>query len=81
MLKEFSIKNDEEKQNLLNTLFVYLETNCQISETAKRLYVHRNTVIYRIEKCEEILGKNFKDPETSLQLRLALRIKSIFEDE
>jgi len=81
VLKEFSTKNDEEKQNLLNTLFVYLETNCQISETAKRLYVHRNTVIYRIEKCEEILGKNFKDPETSLQLRLALRIKSIFEGE
>ncbi|WP_077735516.1 PucR family transcriptional regulator [Bacillus sonorensis] len=60
---------------LLHTLSVYLETHCQISETAKRLYVHRNTVIYRLEKCEELLGKSLKDADTTLRLRLALRIQ------
>ncbi|MFB5197577.1 PucR family transcriptional regulator [Neobacillus sp. KR4-4] len=69
----------EDEQTLLDTLSVYLETHCQISETAKRLFVHRNTVIYRIEKCEEILGKSLKDSETTMQIRLALRIKSLFE--
>ncbi|WP_100397825.1 PucR family transcriptional regulator [Bacillus sp. FJAT-44742] len=63
-------------QGLLHTLSVYLETHCQISETAKRLYIHRNTVIYRLEKCEELLGKSLKDPDTSLRLRLALRIQT-----
>ncbi|WP_144549639.1 PucR family transcriptional regulator [Bacillus sp. X1(2014)] len=69
----------EDEQTLLDTLSVYLETHCQISETAKRLYVHRNTVIYRIEKCEEILGKSLKDSETTMQIRLALRIRSLLE--
>ncbi|MCT2537779.1 PucR family transcriptional regulator [Aquibacillus koreensis] len=62
---------------LLHTLFVYLESHCQISETAKRLYVHRNTVVYRLEKCEELLGRNITDAETTLQIRLALRIKTL----
>ncbi|WP_078395077.1 PucR family transcriptional regulator [Shouchella patagoniensis] len=60
---------------LVQTLAVYLETHCQISETAKRLYVHRNTIIYRLEKIEELLGKKLKDPDTTLHLRLALRIQ------
>lgn len=72
-------QHQEEEQILLNTLAVYLETHCQISETAKRLYVHRNTVIYRLEKCEEILGKSLKDPDTTFHLRLALRIKSLLQ--
>ncbi|CAI8849362.1 Purine catabolism regulatory protein [Bacillus licheniformis] len=62
---------------LLQTLSVYLETHCQISETAKRLYIHRNTVIYRLEKCEELLGKSLKDADTTLRLRLALRIQML----
>ncbi|WEG13486.1 PucR family transcriptional regulator [Pullulanibacillus sp. KACC 23026] len=70
----------EEARTLLETLSVYLETHCQISETAKRLFVHRNTVVYRIEKCEEILGRSLKDAETTLQIRLALRIQKLLED-
>lgn len=76
-LQGFSKIITEEEQSLLQTLSVYLETHCQISETAKRLFVHRNTVVYRLEKCEELLGKSLKDPETTLQIRLALRIKSL----
>ncbi|SNT50425.1 transcriptional regulator, PucR family [Bacillus sp. OK838] len=76
-LQGFSKIFTEEEQSLLETLFVYLETHCQISETAKRLFVHRNTVVYRLEKCEELLGKSLKDSETTLQIRLALRIKSL----
>ncbi|MFC4321801.1 PucR family transcriptional regulator [Litchfieldia salsa] len=64
---------------LLQTLYVYLETHCQISETSKRLFVHRNTVVYRLEKCEELLGKSLNDSETTLQIRLAYQIKNILE--
>jgi PucR family transcriptional regulator, purine catabolism regulatory protein len=77
--KEFSLIKQDEKEALLQTLSVYLETHCQISETAKRLFVHRNTVVYRIEKCGELLGKNLKDPETTLQLRIAFRIKKLLD--
>jgi PucR family transcriptional regulator, purine catabolism regulatory protein len=76
-LQELASTKREEEQVLLQTLAVYLETHCQISHTAKRLFVHRNTVIYRIEKCEDILGISLKDSEATLSLRLALRIKTI----
>lgn len=78
-LQGFSKVFTEEEQSLLQTLSVYLETHCQISETAKRLFVHRNTVVYRLEKCEELLGKSLKDSETTLQIRLALRIKTLLK--
>ncbi len=78
-LQGFTNENKEEEQTLLQTLSVFLETHCQISETAKRLYVHRNTVVYRLEKCEELLGKSLKDSETTLQIRLALRAKTILK--
>jgi len=79
-LSGFTGSKTEEESSLLETLSVYLETHCQISETAKRLFVHRNTVVYRIEKCEEILGKSLKDSETTLQIRLALRIRRLLEN-
>ncbi|HFK1785737.1 PucR family transcriptional regulator [Bacillus cereus] len=74
-----SLANENEKDHavLLHTLSVYLEAHCAISETAKRLFLHRNTVIYRLEKCEEILGRNIKDPNETLQLRIAFRIKPL----
>lgn len=72
-------QQEEDAQILLHTLSVYLETHCQISETAKRLFVHRNTVIYRLEKCEELLGRSLKDADTTFHLRLAFRIKSILQ--
>ena len=66
----------DEQTMLLETLYVYLESHCQVSETAKRLFVHRNTVIYRLEKCSTLLNRNLKDPEVTIQLRLALRIRN-----
>ncbi|MET1032215.1 PucR family transcriptional regulator [Domibacillus tundrae] len=76
-VQQLKLGNLEEEKSLLDTLFVYMESHCHISETAKRLFVHRNTVVYRLEKCEELLGTSLKDPDFSLQIRLALRIKHL----
>ena len=42
-------------------LFVYLTCDCNISLTAKRLFMHRNTVIYHIDKIKEIFMLDFSD--------------------
>jgi len=75
----FANEPKKDHEELLKTLSVYLETHCQLSETAKRLYIHRNTVIYRLEKCEEIIGRSIKDPEETLRLRLGFRIKALLQ--
>ncbi|WP_172250764.1 PucR family transcriptional regulator [Saccharibacillus deserti] len=79
-MQGFTDETLKDHQMLLQTLSVYLETHCQLAETAKRLYIHRNTVIYRLEKCEEIIGRSLKDPEETLRLRMAFRIKALLPE-
>ncbi|MGG1674539.1 PucR family transcriptional regulator [Neobacillus sp. NRS-1170] len=73
-LKELAQPLDQDKIGLLETLNLYFKNNGNIGETAKQLFVHRNTVIYRLRKCEDILGENLKDPEVAFKLRIALLI-------
>ena len=61
--------NDE----LLNTLRVYLKHGHSKSQTAAELYIHVNTVKYRITQIENILGLALDNTETSLRLMLSLR--------
>ncbi len=45
--------------DLVNTLRCYLRNNCSAVKTAGDLYIHRNTVLYRVQKAEEQLGLDF----------------------
>jgi purine catabolism regulator len=45
----------------------------RLRETAGEIYVHRNTLAYRLERASEVLGKDLKDPETLLTIALALK--------
>ncbi|QCJ42228.1 PucR family transcriptional regulator [Bacillus sp. S3] len=56
------------------TLENYFLNNINISETAKAMFLHRNTLIYRIEKIKEILNTDLKNSEELLQIQLALKI-------
>ncbi len=56
------------------TLENYFQNNLNISETAKAMFLHRNTLIYRIEKIKEILNSDLKNSEELLQIQLALKI-------
>lgn len=62
------------KDNLLHTLEVYLQENGSIAKTAQRLFIHRNTMKYRLKKIEEISGKSLKLEENRFCFQLALRI-------
>jgi PucR family transcriptional regulator, purine catabolism regulatory protein len=56
------------------TLENFFSNNLNISETAKAMFLHRNTLIYRIDKIKEILNSDLKNSEELLQLQLALKI-------
>jgi hypothetical protein len=66
-----------EAQRARETLQAYLDAGSSPSRAARRLYVHRNTVIYRLAAAERLIGSNVAgDLETSrrLEIELALRI-------
>lgn len=70
-------KEDKEKEDLLKTMRVFLDHQCSVTETAKQLYIHRNTVLYRLEKCELLTNRRLRDPSDSLRLRIAFIIESL----
>lgn len=65
----------ERKQQgaLLTTLATYFACNCNAKETAEKLYVHYNTVNYRLERIRHELQLRLDDPEIKLQLQLAIK--------
>lgn len=68
---------NKDKQELMQTLRTYVENEGQIAETAKRLFLHRNTVIYRIDKCERLTRRNLKDSSDTMRIRLAFQIETL----
>lgn len=65
------------KSNYLDFLSTYLECNCNINETADKLFVHRNTVVYKINKISEMLDCDLSDMEVRVELYLANMLRNI----
>lgn len=59
---------------LLNSLEVYIDENRNIGHAAERLFIHRNTMKYRINKIEEILECDLKDDKTMFYIMLCIKI-------
>src|SRR5258706_7489699 len=62
--------------SLVATPPAYLETGEQ-QEAAKRLRVHPNTLRYRLDRIREISGVDLEDPETRLNMAVALRVQAL----
>ena len=73
-LKELAYPTEPTLQELRKTLKVFLDFNCEITKTANALYLHRNTIKYRMNQCEKLLGTSIQEPETSLLFRVALEL-------
>ena len=67
------ISYDEENHTeLLQTLKIYMQNNCSLLHTAEQLHTHRNTVKYRIQRVEEITGKDMENAMTRLEFMNAI---------
>jgi len=73
------LKYDREKKNeiLTNTIQQYILCNYNNQKTADSLFIHLNTLKYRLHKIQNIIGIDLHDPEARLNLQLALKILEI----
>jgi len=73
------------RSDLVRTLRIYLATGANASETADRLFLHRNSVLYRLTRIQKLLGLDLREPEARLVLRLGLLVidaeERSFDDE
>jgi hypothetical protein len=64
---------------ILPTLQSFVAHGGRLRETASDIYVHRNTLAYRLDRASEILGVDLRDSDTRLSIELALRALPLVE--
>lgn len=61
------------EENML-TIQKFFENNLNISETARQLYVHRNTLVYRLERLEKAIGLDIRKFEDAMTFKIAMMV-------
>lgn len=67
----------DKKEDFIKTLSLYLKTGGNVLKVAELNNAHRNTIIYRINRIEELLNVDLSDGETRTQLQVALYLRKI----
>ena len=65
--------------DLLATLEAYFASRANLSETARRLNLHRNSLLYRVQRIEETGQVDLQDPEALLALQVALKARHLLD--
>jgi purine catabolism regulator len=66
--------DERQGTELLETLRVYLEMNQNASKAAKALFIHYNTLRYRLQCIDDIIGNALDDPQERLTIEVALQL-------
>jgi purine catabolism regulator len=69
--------NQHEGNSYIKTLEAFFRYNGNLSEVARTTNFHRNSLIYRLKRIEELLGRSLEDAETRLSLQIALKIHNL----
>lgn len=67
------VKLDFDEETLV-TIQKFFENNLNISETARQLYVHRNTLVYRLERLQKIIGLDIRKFEDAMTFKIAMMV-------
>lgn len=79
IIGDLEIYDEVNNTDYVELLISYFENNCKINETAKSLYIHRNTVNYKINKIEEILDLNLSDIGDKSKIYLSLMTRYLLQ--
>lgn len=63
-----------DRETLL-TIQSFFENNLNVSETSRKLFVHRNTLVYRLEKVRKLTGLDLREFEHATTFKVALMVK------
>lgn len=71
----------ENHSDLYKTLFLYVEHGCSIKLTSEALFIHRNSLVYRLNRIEELCHINYSDIQTLFLLRLSFLIDCFINEK
>lgn len=61
-------------EEALTTIRQFFDDSLNVAETARHLYIHRNTLVYRLDKLQKSLGLNIRNFDDAMMLRLGLMV-------
>ncbi len=70
---------DSLDQETLFTIQRFFENNLNVSETSRKLFVHRNTLVYRLEKIKKITGLDLREFDDAIVFKVALMVKKYLD--
>ena len=62
-------------EDTLDTINRFFENNLNVSETSRKLYVHRNTLVYRLEKIKKLTGLDLREFDHAIVFKVAMMVK------
>lgn len=62
-------------QETLFTIQRFFDNNLNVSETSRKLFVHRNTLVYRLEKIKKLTGLDLREFDHAIVFKIALMVK------
>lgn len=65
---------DEIEDETITTINKFFENNLNVSETSRQLFVHRNTLVYRIEKLQKTIGLDIRTFDDALTFKIAMMV-------
>ncbi|WP_245583523.1 PucR family transcriptional regulator [Paenibacillus assamensis] len=74
IVKKTEVFHDAET---MATLEMFFQQNCSVSETAKRLYIHRNTLLYRLDKIKQETGLDIRSFSDAVLIKLVLLLYKV----
>jgi purine catabolism regulator len=63
--------------DLLETLEAFFDRLGNLSQTAEKLFIHRNSLLYRMERIAQLTGLDLNNPDTRLTVHLALKVRKM----
>lgn len=74
-----AINSENKDNNLIEILETYLNENCNITVTAEKLFLHRNTLKYKIKKIEELLNCDLHNFDDCIKVKIALYVNKVLK--
>ena len=65
---------DDFDEESLTTIYKFFENNLNVSETSRQLYIHRNTLVYRLDKLQKTTGLDLRVFEDAITFKIALMV-------
>jgi len=70
---------DSFDDEILSTVSKFFENHLNVSETSRQLYIHRNTLVYRLDKLQKLTGLDLRNFEDSIMFKITLMVSKYLQ--